>query len=114
MRRCLRCSRSRTAPSRCWPRICALVKTVVDLDRIAEGSSGEEAQRRRRLTRLLVEKDPKVKLAIGVKRAVSLLAQIGTPDAIELLKELAEQRPKSEIGRLAAASFARARAIQAP
>ena len=56
------------------------VKTVIDLDRIAEGSSDEEAQRRQRLTRLLVERDPKVKLAIGVKRAVSLLAQLGTPD----------------------------------
>ncbi len=64
-----------------------LVKTVVDLDRIAEGSSGEEAQRRRRLTKLLVERDPKVKLAIGVRRAISLLERLGTPAAIDSLKK---------------------------
>ncbi len=34
------------------------VQTVVDLDRIAEGSADEEAQRRRRLTMLLVEREP--------------------------------------------------------
>ena len=88
------------------------VKTVVDLDRVAEGSSDEEAQRRRRLTTLLVEKDPKVKLAIGVRRAVSLLAQIGTPDAIESLKELAKQGATTEMGRLATAALGRLRPRQ--
>ena len=87
----------------------APVKTVVDLDRVAEGSSREEAQRRRRLTTLLVEKDPKVKLAIGVRRAVSLLAQIGTPAAVESLKELAKQGATTEMGRLATAALGRLR-----
>jgi WD40 repeat protein len=86
------------------------VQTVVDLDQIAEASSDEEAQRRRRLTKLLVERDPKVKLAIGVRRAVSLLEQIGTPDAIALLKELAARSSTKEMGRLATAALERSRA----
>ena len=91
-----------------------LMKTVVDLDRIAEGSSGEEAERRLRLTKLLVERDPKVKLAIGVKRAVSLLARIGTPAAIESLKKLAENGPNTDVGRFAAAALERSRAAEKP
>ena len=86
------------------------VKTVVDLDRIAEGSSDEEAQRRRRLTRLLVERDPKVKLAIGVRRAVSLLAHSAPPTRSRSLTNFAED--KSENGRRAFRGR-RARAIQA-
>jgi WD40 repeat protein len=89
------------------------VQTLVDLDRIAEGSADdEEAQRRRRLTKLLIERDPKVKLAIGVRRAVSLLGQIGTPDAIKLLKDLEKQGPTKEVGRLAAAALERSMAAQ--
>jgi hypothetical protein len=91
-----------------------LIKTVVDLDRIAQGSSGEEAQRRRRLTKLLVEKDPKVKLAIGVKRAVSLLDRLGTPAAIDSLKRLAEDGPTTDVGRFAAAALERSRATAKP
>ena len=53
---------------------------------------------------MLVERDPKVKLAVGVKRAVSLLAQFGTPDAIALLKHFAEESPKTDVGRFAAAA----------
>ncbi len=90
------------------------IKTVVDLDRIADGNSDEEAKRRQRLTRLLVERDPKVKLAIGVKRAVSLLAQIGTPDAIALLKHFAEESPKTDVGRFAAAALERSFAARKP
>ena len=86
------------------------VRTVVDLDRVAEGSADDEAARRRRLTKLLVEKDPKVKLAIGVRRAVSLLAQIGTPAAIQALADLSKQGTKTELGRLASAAQRRATA----
>ncbi len=91
-----------------------LVKSVVDLDRIADGSSDQEAQRRLRLTKMLIEKDPKVKPAIGVKRAVSVLGQIATPGAIGLLKELAGQGPKTEMGRLAAAALERATFAEKP
>jgi WD40 repeat protein len=90
------------------------VKTLVDLDRIAEAGSDDETQRRRRLAKLLVERDPKVKLEIGVRRAVSLLAQIGTPDAITSLKGLSEQSPKTDVGRFAAAALERLRAAEKP
>ncbi len=89
------------------------VKTLVDLDRIADASSDEESQRRRRLAKLLVERDPKAKLAIGVRRAVSVLAQIGTPEAMESLKSLSEQSPKTDVGRLAAAAIARPKGARA-
>jgi WD40 repeat protein len=90
------------------------VKSVVDLDRIALGISTEEAQRRQRLAKMLVEKDPKVKLAVGVKRAMSLLAQLGTPEALALLKNLADQGPKTDMGRFAAAAIERSRAAPKP
>ncbi len=56
---------------------------------------------------LLIHKDPKVESAIAVRRAVSLLAQIGTPDAIGLLKNLVEQDPKRDVGRIATAALKR-------
>ena len=90
------------------------VKTLVDLDRIAEASSDEETQRRRRLAKLLVERDPKAKLAIGVRRAVSLLAQIGSPEAIASLKALSERSPKTDMARFAAAALERLRAAEKP
>ena len=49
---------------------------------------------------LLIDKDPKVESAVAVRRAISLLAQLGTPDAIGLLKNLAEQDPKRDVGRI--------------
>jgi hypothetical protein len=33
-----------------------------------------------------VNKDPKVESAVAVRQAISVLAQLGTPDAIGLLK----------------------------
>ena len=83
------------------------VKTVIDLDRVAEGNSVEEIQRLRRMKTLLIHKDPKVESAIAVRRAVSLLAQIGTPDAIGLLHNLAKQHPTRDVARFAAAAVDR-------
>jgi WD domain, G-beta repeat len=83
------------------------VTTVIDLDRVAAGTSEEEIQRRRRMKKLLIAKDPKVESAIAVRRAISLLAWIGTPDAIGLLNNLAEQDPKRDVGRFATAALAR-------
>jgi hypothetical protein len=90
------------------------VKTLVDLERIAEAGSDEESQRRLRLAKLLVERDPKAKLAIGVRRAVSLLAQIGSPEAIASLKALSERSPKTDMARFAAAALERLRAAEKP
>ncbi len=83
------------------------VKTVIDLDRVDTRNSAQEIERLRRMKTLLIHKDPKVESAIAVRRAVSLLAQIGTPDAIGLLKNLVEQDPKSDLGRIATAALKR-------
>jgi hypothetical protein len=39
-----------------------------------------------------------------VRRAVALLARIGTPHAMALLDELASRDPKGDLGRFAAAA----------
>jgi len=83
------------------------VRTVIDLDRVAEGSSPEEIQRLRRMKKLLINKDPKVQSAVAVRRAISLLAQLGTPDAVGLLKNLAEQDPKRDVAQFATAALDR-------
>ena len=80
------------------------VKTVIDLDRVDRGNPNEEIQRLRRMKTLLIEKDPKVESAVAVRRAISLLAQLGTPDAIGLLNNLAEHDPKRDVGRFATAA----------
>jgi hypothetical protein len=83
------------------------VKTVIDLDRVEGGISHEESQRRRRMRAILIQKDTKLVSALAVRRAVSLLAQIGTPEAIALLNDLAKQDPKGDLGRFASAALAR-------
>jgi WD40 repeat protein len=83
------------------------VRTVIDLNRIAQGNSHEEIQRLRRLKEILINKDPKVESAVAVRRAISLLAQLGTSDAIGLLNNLAEQVPKRDVGRFATAALDR-------
>lgn len=82
--------------------------TVMDLDHIDEGKPREEIQRVRRMKKILVNKDPAIESAVAVRRAVSLLAQIGTPGAMGLLKDLAEREPKRDVARFAAAALDRA------
>ncbi|MHC5544120.1 WD40 repeat domain-containing protein, partial [Singulisphaera rosea] len=60
--------------------------SVVDLDRVDEGISSDEAQRRRRLRVQHINKDPKRASVIAVRRALSLLTQIGTPEALAPIK----------------------------
>jgi RNA polymerase sigma factor (sigma-70 family) len=85
------------------------VTNVIDLDHVDEGKSPDEVQRLRRMKRLLVNKEPEVESAVTVRRAISLLAQIGTPDAIGLLKHLAKQDPKRDVARLATSELDRLR-----
>ncbi|MHB1559070.1 MAG: sigma-70 family RNA polymerase sigma factor [Isosphaeraceae bacterium] len=82
--------------------------SVVDLDRTEPGLPGEETERRRRMKKLLIDKDPKLETAVGVRRAFSVLARVGTPEAIAVLDELATRDPNGEFGRLAAAAKERA------
>jgi WD40 repeat protein/predicted DNA-binding protein (UPF0251 family) len=79
------------------------LRTIVDLDRIEAGLPRDECERRRRMRAILIQKDPKVVSAVAARRALSLLAQIGTADAIALLDELAARDPKGDLSRLAAA-----------
>ena len=90
------------------------VKTVMDLDRVSEGESPKEIQRRRRMKTLLADKDPTFALTAVVRRAISLLAQLDTPEATELLKTLAERDPKSDVGHLATTALNRLRTPRKP
>jgi hypothetical protein len=59
------------------------------------------------MKKLLIDKDPAVESSVAVRRAISLLAQFGTPEATGLLKSLADQDPKRDIGRFATAALHR-------
>jgi WD40 repeat protein len=83
------------------------VETVVDPDRISAGSTEQETNRLKRLKKVLLNKDAKTKSLAAVMRALSLLAEIGTPQAIQVLEELANRNPKDDVSRLAAATLAR-------
>ena len=90
------------------------VVTIVDPDRADEGATVEEVQRRKRLSKRLGNKEPLVVRAVTARRALALLAQLGTPDSIRLLKDLVTQDPKGELGRLAAAALDRLSTAEQP
>lgn len=81
------------------------VTTVIDLDRLGENLSPDEFERRLQLSKRLAKKADTAELLVTVRRAVSVLSELSTPDADRLLGELAEQNPKTELGRLAAAAI---------
>ena len=83
------------------------VKSLIDLDRIAAEGPPDEDRRGRRLRKILIEKQPEVESTTAARRAVAILGRIATPGALNLLKELADRDPASELGRIAAAGFYR-------
>jgi WD40 repeat protein len=83
------------------------VNSIFDLDRFGEGVSSEEAQRRKRLQRILIEKDPCIESRHAVQRAISVLEQIGTGDARKLLEELVAKASDAELAAIARASLIR-------
>jgi WD40 repeat protein len=83
------------------------VRSLVDPEHVAKEDSPDEKQRVKKLKTLLAEKDTKVELEIAVRRAMSVLAQIGTPRARNVLQELSERDPTRELGRFASAALAR-------
>ena len=85
------------------------VTTTEDTTLFEDGLSPNEARRRQRLLRLMIDKDPEVERRSAVHRGVALLAQIGTPAAIEVLRELAGRGDEDELGRLATAALAQMR-----
>ena len=92
--------------SHCWRRSLP-GRTVIDPKRIAGGDSQAEIQRLSRMKKLLIENDPKVESEVSVRRAIVLLAQLRTPEAIGLLKDLAKQDSRNDVGRLASAALDR-------
>ncbi len=98
-------------PDRAVPLLAGKLRSltsVVDLDRTEPGLPGEESERRRRMKKILIDRDPKIESAIVARRAFSVLARVGTPDAIAVLDELARRDPNGEVGRLAVAAKERA------
>lgn len=81
-------------------------RSVVDPAHISSEDSPEERLRATRLKKLLAEKDPKVELEIAVRRAMAVLAQCGTPEARDVLRELANRDPVGDVSRLASAALA--------
>ncbi len=77
------------------------VDSLVDPDQFDDGVSSDEYQRRSRMKRILAAEDPKVELTIVARRAISLLAQIGTPAAIQTLEDLAKRAPAGELSQIA-------------
>lgn len=69
------------------------VKTVFHENAEEENLSPDELQSRKRMKKLLVDKDPTRAFEMTIRRAVSVLGQIGTTEAIGLLEELAEREP---------------------
>lgn len=84
------------------------VSSVIDVNRVNKEDPPEERQRLKQLKKLLAEKDPRIELQVVVRRAMSVLVQIGTDEAQNLLQELAERNPTSDVGKLAAAALERA------
>ena len=66
------------------------------------------------MKKLLIDKDPNVLSAVAVRRAISLLAQIGTPEAIASLNTLADQNSKREVAQFAAAALNRLKMPRMP
>jgi len=87
------------------------VRTVYDLDRIDSSQSPDEIKSRRRMKKILVDKDPTIESEIAVRRAMSVLQQLATPGAIRLLKEFADRGP---IARYATTALNRANVTENP
>jgi WD40 repeat protein len=83
------------------------VRSLVDPDHVAKEDSPDERQRIKELKKLLAEKDPTVELEIAMRRAVSVLAQTGSTEARDVLRQLAERDPKGDVASLASVALAR-------
>jgi hypothetical protein len=83
------------------------IHSVIDLDRASAGLSADELSSQKRMKKLLVEKHTGVEETITVRRAIAVLAEIGTPEAVALLKEIAQRDPDSEMSQLAGTTLRR-------
>ena len=85
------------------------IRSVIDLHHVDEGKPRDAIERLRHMKKFLIDKNPTVESSVAVTRAISLLAQIGTSEAIELLKALSEEDPNRDVGRLATSVLHRLR-----
>jgi len=83
------------------------IHSVIDLDRASAGLSVDELSSQKRMKKLLVEKHTGVEETITVRRAIAVLAEIGTPEAVALLKEIAQRDPDGEMSQLAGTTLRR-------
>jgi WD40 repeat protein len=88
------------------------VKDVIEPEREEKQLSVDEEYRLKQLKHLLDDKVETVQRSVTVRRAVSLLAEIGTPQAIKVLTDLAQQNPDSYVGRVAATTLERTKASE--
>jgi hypothetical protein len=77
------------------------VQVVFDLDAIADPNAAPDMQRRKRLMKLLIEKEEKTESLAAVRRSVYLLAEINNGPATALLQEFASGS-QAEMSALAA------------
>jgi WD40 repeat protein len=78
------------------------IKDMLEPDPPVPPESVEEQYRLRQLKTQLANGDKSVQRAVAVRRAMSVLTDIGTPEALNVLKDIANQNSSSDISRLAA------------
>ncbi len=84
------------------------ISEIVDSAYVTEGYSIEEQQRIEALQGRLADEEPQVMHSVTFRRAVSLLAQINTPDSVQVLKDVVVRNPAGDAARVAAAALRRA------
>jgi WD40 repeat protein len=75
------------------------INKVIDLNQLNPDLSPEEAERRQRLRKILVDKEPQTESLLTVRRAMSVLQQIDSPESQKLLEDLAANHPLEDIKR---------------
>jgi WD40 repeat protein len=83
------------------------IHDVVEPDRVAVGLTVEQIQRLDRLKKRLLDKEKCVERSVTVRRAVSVLAQSGSAEALRLLRDLARQNPNKDVAQIAASALKR-------
>ncbi len=75
------------------------ISSVIEVERAAQGKTREEFEAAKLRLRKLIERNPKAERLLTVRRAIAVLSQIGTEDAVETLKKLSTSDNK--LGRTA-------------
>jgi len=84
------------------------VKVIVDPDYANPEETVAEKLHREKSLKRLAAGDDELQSTLTVRRAISVLGEIGSPVAIELLKELAASQGPDDMSRLASAALKRA------